>query len=157
MQLLIEAARRDIDGGAAVAAVLGNLEARRRLVRTYFLLDTLTYVQRGGRIGRAQAFLGGILQVKPLIAIRDGEVQPQARVRSRRQGIDALTELARSCGDVEAIGVVHSAAPALGEQIRQGLRDVFPGVEPTCVELGPVVGTYAGPGGAGFSCMINGA
>ncbi len=60
----------------------------------YVLLDTLTYLQRGGRIGRAQSLVGGILNVKPLLCVRDGEVHPEARVRKRQQGIDKLVEIA---------------------------------------------------------------
>ncbi len=153
LQLIIETACRDIAGGADAAMVVRNIERRRALTRIYFLLDTLTYLQRGGRVGRAQAFLGGVLKVKPVLSLRHGEVHPQSRVRSRQQGIDALVDLARDAGNLAALRVVHAGSPELGAQMRERLRDVFPLLDAQIVELGPVVGTYSGPDAVGVACM----
>jgi DegV family protein with EDD domain len=153
LQLIIEAACRDIAGGADAATVVRNIEQRRARTRIYFLLDTLTYLQRGGRIGRAQAFLGGVLKVKPVLSLRDGEVHPQSRVRSRQQGIDALVDLVRDAGNLSALRIVHAESPELGVQVRERLRDVFPVLDAQIVELGPVVGTYSGPDAVGVALM----
>jgi DegV family protein with EDD domain len=153
LQLIIEAACRDIAGGADAATVVRNIEQRRARTRIYFLLDTLTYLQRGGRIGRAQAFLGGVLKVKPVLSLRDGEVHPQSRVRSRQQGIDALVDLVRDAGNLSALRIVHAGSPELGVQVRERLRDVFPVLDAQIVELGPVVGTYSGPDAVGVALM----
>jgi len=153
LQLLVEAACRDIAGGADVATVVGNLAERRARTRIYFLLDTLTYLNRGGRIGRAQAFLGGVLKVKPVLSLHDGEVQPQSRVRSRQQGLNALADLVAGAGDLEGLRIVHAAAPELGVQLRDRVQAVVPVLDPDIIDLGPVVGTYSGPEAVGVACM----
>ena len=153
LQLLIEAAARDIAAGADLGTVLHNIEERKARICTYVLLDTLTYLQRGGRIGRAQAMLGGMLKVKPLLRVEAGEVHPQGKVRSRTQGIEALVELAKSGNPIEAMGVMHADAPDAGTRLRERLVAEFPGMDASLGELGPVVGTYTGGGALGFACM----
>jgi DegV family protein with EDD domain len=117
------------------------------------LLDTLTYLHRGGRIGAAQAFLGGVLSFKPLIGVLDGEVHPQARVRSRRQGLDRMLALLAAAGPLEAVGTMHSAAPELVDELRPRLVDAYPELQLGTGQLGPVVGTYAGPKAIGVAGM----
>ncbi len=153
LQLLVEAACRDIARGADVVTVVENIAERRARTGIYFLLDTLTYLHRGGRIGRAQTFVGGVLKVKPVLSLHDGEVQPQSRVRSRQQGLDALTDLVRGAGDLEGLRIVHADAPELGAQLRERVRGVVPRLNPDIVDLGPVVGTYSGPDAVGIAYM----
>ena len=153
LQLLLECARRDLDGGADVATVRSNIADRAARIRCYVLLDTLVYLQRGGRIGRAQAMVGGMLKVKPLLRVEAGEVHPQGKVRSRAQGIEALVELARGLGSPEALGVMHADVPELGAQLRERLLVEYPELECSLGELGPVVGTYTGRGALGFACL----
>jgi DegV family protein with EDD domain len=159
LQLIVEAACRDIAAGMDAATVVRNVEQRRARTRIFFLLDTLTYLHRGGRIGRAQAFVGGVLKVKPMLSLHDGEVHPQARVRSRQQGLDALAELARAAGPLAALRVVHAGSPHLGAQVRERLELAYPQLDARIVELGPVVGTYSGPAAVGIACLglANGA
>ena len=88
LQLLVRAALDDIAAGDDAATVAAKTTKRRSRVTILFLLDTLTYLHRGGRIGRAQAFVGGLLSVKPVLTVHDGEVAPLARVRSRTKGIE---------------------------------------------------------------------
>ena len=92
LQLLVLAALDDIKSGADAATVAANATERRSRLSILVLLDTLTYLHRGGRIGRAQALVGGLLNVKPLIAVRDGEVVPLARVRNHSKGIDMIVD-----------------------------------------------------------------
>jgi len=155
LQLLVEAACRDIAAGADTATVIGNVVLRRARVPIYFLLDSLTYLHRGGRIGRAQAFVGGMLKVKPVLSLRDGEVHPQSRVRSQPQGLSALVDLVRATPDLEDLRIVHADAPALAARLRDALRPVFPDIDPGIVALGPVVGTYSGPNAVGVACLRN--
>ena len=93
IQLLVRAALDDIAAGLDAQAVARKAMERRSRVTIYVLLDTLTYLQRGGRIGRAQAMLGSLLNVKPLLTVQDGEVAPKARVRSR----DRASRRSSSC------------------------------------------------------------
>jgi len=153
LQLLVEAACSDIAAGADLQTVIDNVVARRARLPIYFLLDTLTYLHRGGRIGRAQAFVGGMLKVKPVLSLRDGEVQPQSRVRSQAQGVAALVELARATPAVADLRIVHSNAPELAVCLREALRPAFPDIDPRIVGLGPTVGTYAGPDAVAVACL----
>jgi DegV family protein with EDD domain len=152
IQFLVRGALRDRAAGADVATVVRNCEARRERVTVYVLLDTLTYLHRGGRIGAAQAFLGGVLSVKPLLRVA-GEVHPQARVRNRRQGIDRIVALLAEAGPLEAVGAMHSGAPELLDEVRARLVAAYPELDLTTGEIGPVVGTYAGPRAVGVACL----
>lgn len=153
IQFLVRAAVRDLALGADLDAVVTLAQERRRRVVTYVLLDTLTYLQRGGRIGRAAAFLGGVLNVKPLLRVEDGEVHPEARVRNRAQGMARLYELVAAAGPLEALGTMHGGAPELLEEMRRGLGLRYPGLDLVTGQLGPVVGTYAGPKAIGVALL----
>lgn len=153
IQFLVRAALRDRAAGVDADTTVRNTEARQARVMVYVLLDTLTYLHRGGRIGAAQAFLGGVLSVKPLLRISAGEVHPQARVRNRRQGIDRMLALLAGAGPLEAVGTMHSGAPALLDEVRPRLAAAWPELDLATGEIGPVVGTYAGPGALGVACL----
>jgi DegV family protein with EDD domain len=153
IQFLVRAALADIAAGCDVDEVEQRLKARRGRVGVYVLLDTLTYLQRGGRIGRAQGLVGSILNVKPLLCVRDGEVHPEARVRKRQQGIDKLVEIAAGKRPLEGLAVFHCGAPELLELIEPRLRADHPGLELIIGQLGAVVGTYSGPGGVGIALL----
>lgn len=153
IQFLVRAALRDVADATDVDTIVRNTEARRDRLVVYVLLDTLTYLHRGGRIGAAQAFLGGVLSVKPLLRVADGEVHPQARVRNRRQGIDRMLALLAEAGPLEAVGTMHSGAPELLEEVRPRLLAAYPELDVSTGQIGPVVGTYAGPGGIGAACL----
>jgi DegV family protein with EDD domain len=153
MQFLVRGALADVAAGATIDDVVARAESRRERIAVYVLLDTLTYLHRGGRIGRAQSLLGGILNVKPLLTVADGEVHPQARVRSRRQGIAKMVELARAQSPLEALAAFHCGSPELIEEIAPQLRADHPGVALLTGQLGAVVGTYSGPGGVGIALL----
>ena len=110
LQLLVRAALDDIKAGDPPNVVAEKATRRRSKVTILVLLDTLTYLHRGGRIGRAQAFVGGLLNVKPLIGVRDGEVVPLARLRSRSKGIDMIVEHVRACLPLRSLAEFHAAA-----------------------------------------------
>lgn len=153
IQFLVRAALDDLAGGSDVDTIVRNTEARQARVVVYVLLDTLTYLHRGGRIGAAQAFLGGVLSVKPLLRVAAGEVHPQARVRNRRQGIDRMLALLAEAGPLEAVGTMHSGAPELLEEVRPRVVAAYPELEIGTGQIGPVVGTYAGPRAVGVACL----
>lgn len=153
IQFLARAALRDREGGADLDTVVRNTEARRQRLGVYVLLDTLTYLHRGGRIGAAQAFLGGVLNVKPLVRVVDGEVHPQARVRNRRQGIDRMLALLAEAGPLEALGAMHCGAPELLDEVHPRLVAAYPELELSTGQVGPVVGTYAGPRALGVAFL----
>lgn len=153
LQILVLGILSDIASDCAIDEVEQRAMSRRDRVGVYVLLDTLTYLQRGGRIGRAQGLVGGILNVKPLLTVRDGEVHPQARVRSRQQGITKIVELAAAQRPLDALAVFHCGAPELIDLIAPRLRADHPGLELMVGQLGAVVGTYSGPGGVGIALL----
>jgi DegV family protein with EDD domain len=153
IQFLVRGALADINAGCELDEVERRVEDRRGRVGVYVLLDTLTYLQRGGRIGRAQSLVGGILNVKPLLCVRDGEVHPEARVRKRQQGIDKMVEIAKAAGRVDGLAVFHCGAPELLTLIEPRLRADHPDVDIIVGQLGAVVGTYSGPGGVGIALL----
>jgi len=153
LQLLVLAALDDIRAGADAATVAAQATARRSRVSILVLLDTLTYLHRGGRIGRAQALLGGLLNVKPLIAVRDGEVVPLARVRNHSKGIDILVDGIRERMPLERLALFHSAAAQTLATLQARLAATIPDVTAVLGRIGPVVGAYSGPGGVGIACI----
>lgn len=113
-------------------------------------IDTLTYLERGGRIGRARALLGSLLNFKPLITLQEGEVAPLGRARGRVQAINKLVELLERDGKLRDLAVLHGAAQADAEQLRDRVAGNYPGLEIPLAETGAVIGTYTGPGVIGF-------
>lgn len=153
LQLLVRAALEDVAAGLDAAAVAARALERRARVGIFVLLDTLTYLQRGGRIGRAQAMLGSLLNVKPLLTVDDGEVAPVARVRSRRQGLDAIVERLRRRLPLRGLAAFHCGAPDLLPELRSLLAPLVPDLTVVSGQVGPVVGAYTGPGGVGIACL----
>lgn len=141
-----------VRAAAKVAAAGGSVEqaraaAERALRHSHLigLLDTLEYLQKGGRIGRARAWIGGLLNVKPMIVVRDGEVAPLERVRGRGRAVDRLIELTVAREDAAEVTILHSGGPEELERTRRRLEAAMAGVAFRTGWLGPVVGVYAGP------------
>jgi len=111
------------------------------------LLDTLRYLQLGGRIGRVQAMLGGALSIKPLISLgEDGAVVPIGRVRSRTVGIRRLSELLVEHRPLAQCGVLYVGDPADAERLLRDARGTFPGMDILLQHASPVIGSHCGPG-----------
>jgi DegV family protein with EDD domain len=119
--------------------------------RVLALLDTLRYLQMGGRIGRAQALLGAMLDLKPILSLADGLVVPLDRVRTRSKAIPRLLELLRRDLPVERLAVMHAQAPDDAERIRAQLATELPDVEMETGQVGAVLGTHTGPGTVGLA------
>jgi DegV family protein with EDD domain len=118
------------------------------------MLDTVEYLARGGRIGRASAFAGALLDVKPILRIADGEVVPLKRVRGSRKAIDELRSLlVAGSADTPTLRVAtaHAAAPERMQKLEAAVREARPRAQlELATSLGPVVGTHAGPGALGL-------
>lgn len=114
-----------------------------------FFVDTLEYLQRGGRIGRAAALAGSVLRLKPVLRIEDGQVVPHERTRTRARAIAALEQFVRSLPRVNRLAVVHSTSPDDAERLAASLGPLTPNDPPIVATFGPVVATHAGPGAVG--------
>ena len=143
-----ELAARDADAASIETKVL----AMRDQVQTYFSVATLEFLRRGGRIGRASALLGSVLQVKPVLCIRDGLVTPLERVRTFDRALSRVIELVRAVDRGKGVCAVvgHADAEDAAERVA---RELEPIAETLMIQpLGPVVGAHAGPGVVGVGC-----
>ena len=122
--------------------------------RVICVVDTLTYLERGGRIGKARALLGSLLNVKPILQLKDGEVVPLGRARGRPQALSRLVELLERDGAVSQLAIMHGAAQSDAEQLRQRVASRYPGVDIQLTEIGAVLGTHTGPGVIGFTYLV---
>ncbi len=113
--------------------------------RLFFLLDTLVYLHKGGRLGKAQAFLGSLLNIKPLLHIQDGEVHPLERVRSRQKGVSRLIELVKGSTPIEELALMYTTNPEGVETLNTELAPLAPKGHVYRAKIGPTIGTYAGP------------
>jgi len=150
--LMVLAATEAAGGGAGAPAVVEQLEELRRRVGVFFMVATLEYLRRGGRIGAANALLGSVLQVKPVLTIRDGEVTPLERVRTHDRALARVIELVREQDRGQGLCAIvgHAASEAAAERIA---AEIEPGCDTLLVQpLGPVVGAHAGPGTVGVGC-----
>lgn len=141
-------AARDGSNVEAVAAA-----AREALERStiYLVADDLSYLQRGGRIGQAQRVVGTLLNVKPIISMRDGIVVALDRPRTRRRAYDRLAEYLQEQGPVEAV-IVGQTSQERGDELEAVLRQSYNGPLRRAW-AGPTVGTHVGPGGAGMAVL----
>jgi DegV family protein with EDD domain len=121
---------------------------RRAMARSHavMLFDTLKYLAKGGRIGKAQGLLGSLLSVKPILTIRDGEVSPLTRVRSRTAGTDYLYNFVADFSNIQELAVEHATTPDDADKLVERLSSLFPKERIYRSTVSPVVGTYAGPG-----------
>ncbi|MGO8949020.1 MAG: DegV family protein [Ktedonobacterales bacterium] len=130
--------------GASLEQIKAHAESLLDRVRLIAVLDTLEYLKRGGRIGNAQALLGTLLNVKPLLEVRDSKVIPLERVRTRSRALERIGQLIAQQGPLEALGISQSD-DTIGKELLSVARKFWTGpVE--MFSLGPVVGTHAGPG-----------
>jgi DegV family protein with EDD domain len=125
----------------ATAAV----EARIPKCRVLALLDTLRYIEMGGRVSRAQAMIGTMLDLKPLLLVVDREIKPVDRVRTRSRAIARMVDFFEKDLPVEHVAVVHAQAPEEAERIAADLRQRLPGLEVPVGQIGCVLGTHTGP------------
>jgi DegV family protein with EDD domain len=145
--MVVLAASAAARSGADVEAVAARAREAADATRLWFAVDTLEYLQRGGRIGAAQAWLGGALKIKPILTF-DGEIVPIERVRTAGRAFERMVDYLRARHDDGADGWViqHIQAPDVCERLVSRGREIF-GSEPLFVsEIGPVIGVHAGPG-----------
>lgn len=135
------------------ATIAERLRALVPKARVICVVDTLTYLERGGRIGKARALLGSLLNVKPILQLKDGEVVPVGRARGRPQALNKLVELLERDGHVSQLAIMHGAAQADAEQLRERVAASYPGLDILLTEIGAVLGTHTGPGVIGFTYL----
>jgi len=132
--------------------VIRLVENIKQRINVYFTVNTLEYLYKGGRIGGATALLGSVLDIKPVLYISNGRIEPFERQRTRKRSIARLLEiLEEKVGDGAAhIAVLHGNIPDEAHDLEQQIRGKFNCVELITSEMGPVIGVHAGPGTLGL-------
>jgi DegV family protein with EDD domain len=153
MSFVVVHAARAASEGATVEEIQKIVAQMIPRVRILVVLDTLEYVRRGGRIGRARAFLGNMLRVKPILYIREGEVHPGERVRTKGQAHERIFQIVTSYKRVDEAAVAYSTNAAEANEMAKRLREALPGVSCGVTRLGPVIGVHAGPGVLGVGVL----
>jgi DegV family protein with EDD domain len=148
MAFLCKVAAESATLDEATAAV----RARVPKCRVLALLDTLRYIEMGGRVSRAQAMIGNMLDLKPLLLVKEhAEIKAVDRVRTRSRAIPRMIEFFESDMPVEYVGVMHAQAEEDAERIAAGLREKHPDLEIPIGQIGCVLGTHTGPKALGLT------
>jgi DegV family protein with EDD domain len=154
MGMLVLAAAASARAGAGKEAVVERVREARRALRIWFCLDTLEYLRRGGRVGKARAWLGGTLKIKPILSM-EYEIVPVERVRTAGRAFERMVEYAQELSDSGADGwvVQHIQATDQAERLIDRCRAIFDSEPAFTSEVGPVIGTYTGPGLIGVGAI----
>jgi DegV family protein with EDD domain len=143
--LIAIAAAKAADKGADLKEVLALTKENIPRLDMRIAFDTLEYLRRGGRIGKAQAFFGSLLKVNPILTIKDGEVYPAARERSRSKAIDYLVNFAAGYSHIEEMAVEDATTPGEADSLLGRLGAVFPRENIYRSKVSPVIGAHVGP------------
>ena len=145
--MLLLAACAAAQTGAGLGEVAERVRKARQALRIWFCLDTLEYLRRGGRVGKAQAWLGGTLRIKPILSL-EREIVPVERVRTAGRAFERMVRYAQELRDAGSDGwvVQHIQAPEQAQRLIERCREIFDSEPLFSSEVGPVIGTYTGPG-----------
>lgn len=143
------------EAGADVDTIWARLQALVPRHRIYFLVDTLEYLQKGGRIGGASALLGSVLQIKPILGLADGRVVAVERQRTHKRALARLKEMViaeAARGEAAQLSVMHAGRRELAENLAAALQSALDAPDVLITDLVPAIVTHAGPGAlaAGF-------
>ena len=154
MGLLVLAACAAAAAGADGDAVAGRVRETRKALKIWFCLDTLEYLRRGGRVGKAQAWLGGTLRIKPILSM-EYEIVPVERVRTAGRAFERMVQYAQQLHEEGSDGwvVQHIQAIEQSERLIERCREIFDSEPVFTSEVGPVIGTYTGPGLIGVGAV----
>jgi DegV family protein with EDD domain len=158
LHLMVDAAIEAVAGGATRQEIVDQIERAKQEMQLFFVVDTLEYLAKGGRIGNAKAFLGTILKVKPILVLQDGAIEPLEQVRSKSKAtarmLDLVEEYVGGNGRTSKVAVTHALVPKDAELIGQELVGRLGCGQPLMGELGPVIGTHTGPGMVGIAAYV---
>ena len=152
--LVVIAAAQAASRGASHDEVVSVAHDSVARAQCFCLFETLEYLQKGGRIGRAQALLGSLLKIKPMIILRDGVVDSLGKARTFSKGLTEMKNTAREFAPLEALVVMHSTTQELAQEVADDLKELLPmGAEPYVARFGPALGVYTGPGAIGIALI----
>ncbi|WP_404329919.1 DegV family protein [Mesobacillus maritimus] len=139
--------------GKSADEIIARLNEMKESMRAYFIVDDLSHLQRGGRLSNAQAFIGSLLQVKPLLHFVDKKIEPYEKVRTKKRALNRVSDL---LGEAVANGVeyraviIHANREDEANNWKAELEAKYPNVEFSISYFGPVIGTHLGEGSLGM-------
>jgi DegV family protein with EDD domain len=152
---MVEAAARAAQAGSSADEVVALVEEMIPRTRVYGTLDTLENLKKGGRIGGAQAMLGSLLSIKPIIDISTGVVEEAGKARTRQKALKTLVDKVAAIGGVENLAVMHGDAPDIDELLTM-LGEIHPRDEIHVGEIGATIGVHGGPRVVGVTFQVTG-
>jgi DegV family protein with EDD domain len=153
-ELMVMEAVRMVAAGQNAETILARLDKLIAGFHFYLTLETLEYLEKGGRIGKAAALLGSALQMKPIVEIRGGAVEAAGRVRSKSKAVAQMRELVMQGTSGRSrvyLGIMHAATPEEARAVETDLVSKLKPVEMTTSEIGPVMSVHTGPGTVGVA------
>jgi DegV family protein with EDD domain len=117
------------------------------------MLDTLEYARRGGRLGKGKAWIGTLLNVKPIVSVVDSQVVPVENVRTQKRALERMVEMTLASGNIQELSIIHAQAPELALTIQEMFTPNFPRERIVITETGPVLGAHVGPGAVGLAWL----
>ena len=151
--LIVIAAAKTAQTGAKLDELTDFVRKAMPRSHTIIYFDTLKYLAKGGRIGKAQGLLGAMLSVKPILTVKDGEMAPLTRLRSQAAGMDYLYNFVGGFPHIEELAVEHSTTPDEADKLIERLNSVFPKERIYRSTVSPVLGVYAGPGAMAITVL----
>jgi len=158
LHLMVDAAVQAAAAGATRQEIVDQIEEIKKKMQIFFVVDTLEYLAKGGRIGNGKAFLGTLLKVKPILVLQEGAIEPLEQVRSKRKAtarmIELVEEYVGNNGGASRLAVTNALVPEEAELLSQELIGRLGCATPLMGALGPVIGTHTGPGCLGIATYI---
>jgi len=151
--LIVITAANEANSGASLNQISNRVKETIPKVHLRMCFDTLEYLRRGGRIGRAQAFLGSMLRVNPILEMKNGEAYPVGRERSRAKAIEALYSFTTNISNIRELAVEYATTPEEAEALAQRFNSIFPRERIYISKVSPVVGAHIGPHAIGIAVL----
>lgn len=152
--LLAVAAAEAAQRGESLAAIAARVQEMAGRVRVLAVLDTMDYIRRGGRVAWALAIIGSLLSIKPLVMLKEGQVDLLERPRTLSAALRRLVERVRELGPLEQVWVLHTQAPEAAARLADMLAALFPRERMVIAEAGVTIAAHAGPGAVGVACLV---
>ncbi len=144
--LLVIVAATSAKAGESLEKVVEEVKQTIPKIHLRELFDTLKYLLLGGRIGKAKALLGSILNVKPILSLKDGEVVPMAQAHTRAKGIDKLFDFVKNTANIQDLAIVYSTTPDEAQNLAERIGSIFDREKIIIARVGPALGVHMGPG-----------
>lgn len=150
---MVVAAAESAQRGASVEQIVMLVEGMKPRTQVLAVLDTLEFLHRGGRVGWIRAMIGTLLRIKPIIEVRQGEINLLERARTLQRGLGRLVERVQALGPLERSIVLHTDAPDLAQRVADELQLSLATGDPLIHPAGVTIASHAGPGAVGIACV----